>query len=46
MQEVVTENNGNTAEPVASEKASSVAQAEAKAKTEVEKNARRSRIRV
>ena len=29
MQEGVTKNNGNTAEPVASEKASSVAEAEA-----------------
>ena len=40
MQEGVTKNNGNTAEPVASEKASSIVEAEAKAKTEVEENAR------
>ena len=40
MQEVVTDNNENTAEPVAAEKASSIAEAEAKAKAEVEENAR------
>ena len=39
MQEGVTKNNGNTAELVAAEKASSVAEAETKAKTEVEENA-------
>ena len=40
MQEGVTKNNGNTAEPVAAEKASSVAEAEDRAKAGAEENAR------
>ena len=36
MQEVVTENNGDTAEPVAAVKASSVAEAEAEENARIE----------